>query len=77
MFSQCMKYTEKGCVTLRIKPEESMKKVPETDLPSETHLHFEIEDTGIGIAPEDAQRIFEPFVQVNPGRTARKEPDWA
>ncbi|MBP1741941.1 MAG: domain S-box, partial [Deltaproteobacteria bacterium] len=36
------------------------------------HLKFEIEDTGIGISPEDNQRIFDPFVQVNPGRAARE-----
>jgi len=32
-------------------------------------LEFEVEDTGIGIALEDKERIFEPFVQVHPGRT--------
>ena len=27
-------------------------------------LRFEVEDTGIGIAPEDHERIFKPFEQV-------------
>jgi CheY-like chemotaxis protein len=33
-------------------------------------LAFEVADTGIGIAPEDLTRIFEPFVRLHPGRGA-------
>jgi signal transduction histidine kinase len=40
--------------------------------PSGQHeLLFTVEDTGIGIAPEEHQRIFEPFVQID-GSLARK-----
>jgi CheY-like chemotaxis protein len=34
-------------------------------------LRFEVEDTGIGIAREDHERIFKPFEQVANGRTPK------
>ena len=35
-------------------------------------LHFEIEDTGAGIAPEDLENIFLPFYQIAPGSRSRE-----
>lgn len=34
-------------------------------------IHFTVQDTGIGIAPEDCRKLFQPFVQANTS-TARK-----
>jgi len=30
------------------------------------HIHFWVSDTGMGISPELQERIFEPFVKVDP-----------
>src|SRR5215468_9818617 len=51
--SNALKYTERGEVRVRAIHD------PETDTVS-----FEVADTGIGIAPEEQERIFEEFVQV-------------
>jgi signal transduction histidine kinase len=46
------KFTGKGSVILRIVPKQSF-------------IYFLVEDTGIGVPPEDAERIFERFVQLD------------
>ncbi|MBW4679217.1 MAG: response regulator [Microcoleus vaginatus WJT46-NPBG5] len=50
--SNALKYTEKGEVRIR------------AELHNNTVV-FSVTDTGIGIAPEDTERIFEEFIQVN------------
>ena len=71
LLGNAIKYTEKGRVTLRVAFKEGMDTTPEATPLSLGRLEFEIEDTGIGLAPEDTQRVFEPFVQLDPGRTSR------
>jgi CheY-like chemotaxis protein len=41
------------------------------DNPPHRVLIFDVEDTGIGIAPEDQARIFDPFVQAASARTRK------
>jgi len=71
LLGNAIKYTEKGRVALRVAFRERMDTTLWATSSSLARLEFEVEDTGIGISPEDEQRIFEPFVQVNPGRTVR------
>ena len=52
LLSNAIKFTEKGFVSLKV------AIVGKT-------INFSVIDTGIGIAPEDAEKLFQPFQQVN------------
>ena len=55
LLTNAVKFTpENGQVTLQVKTN------PEKD-----HIAFSVIDTGIGIAPEDLHRLFQPFVQLD------------
>jgi signal transduction histidine kinase/DNA-binding NarL/FixJ family response regulator len=54
LLGNAVKFTREGGVTLRLGTKENRI----------SHLLIEVEDTGSGIAPEDQERIFEPFVQL-------------
>jgi len=55
-----IKFTESGGVMVRVKGKYGEKTVS---------LLFEVEDTGIGIASEAMETLFEPFVQIESGKT--------
>jgi two-component system sensor histidine kinase/response regulator len=61
LVGNAIKFTETGEVTLRIELEDG----------KEDHaiLHFFIADTGIGIQPEDQERVFEAFQQADASTT--------
>lgn len=54
LVGNAIKFTAQGGITVRLGTKSN--KI--------SHLLIEIEDTGSGIAEEDQQRIFEPFVQL-------------
>lgn len=58
LLGNSVKFTTKGSFTLRAKT-EPIKNKPDISL-----LTLEVEDTGPGIATEQLDHIFEPFVQV-------------
>jgi two-component system, sensor histidine kinase RpfC len=58
-----VKFTEKGSVTVHVSAQE------ETE--SHVRLKFSIRDTGIGIAPEAQERIFDSFTQADQSTTRR------
>jgi PAS domain S-box-containing protein len=64
LLKNAVKFTEKGHVLLQVKKEEE----PAT---GRSILHFIVSDTGIGIPPEQQERIFESFTQADSGMTRK------
>ena len=70
LLSNAFKFTERGRVTLSLRrPDSAPPGAPEL-LPQQALL-FEVQDTGIGIAPDKVDKIFAPFEQVD-ASTSRK-----
>ena len=63
LVGNAIKFTEKGSVLLRINAE------PLDD--GRDRLHFEVRDTGVGIASEEIAKLFQPFSQVDNSSTRR------
>lgn len=62
-----VKFTERGHVIVRL------SRVPAlaTTAPDHTRLRFSVLDTGVGIAPENLERLFERFTQADTSTTRR------
>jgi two-component system sensor histidine kinase RpfC len=63
LLSNAVKFTERGYVALRVEPVSIREH--------ETRLRFEIRDTGIGIATEALEHIWESFAQEDTSTTRR------
>ena len=70
LLGNAIKFTQTGRVTLRVRREIENEKNRSNSqfLMSNSSLLFEIEDTGLGIAPAEIGTLFDPFVQTETGR---------
>jgi len=53
LLGNAIKFTQRGQVTLRLRYAREI-------------AHFEVQDSGPGLSPEQLQRVFEPFERINP-----------
>ncbi|MCP4402913.1 MAG: PAS domain S-box protein, partial [bacterium] len=66
LLGNAIRFTEQGTVTLKIlecSVQSADSKNPKSEI---ANLKFEISDTGIGIAAEHLETLFEPFQQADP-----------
>jgi signal transduction histidine kinase/DNA-binding response OmpR family regulator len=64
-----IKFTHQGTVTLRVREQpENEQNQPDNTLV----IAFEIEDTGVGIAPEEIDSLFLVFTQTEAGRQSQE-----
>ncbi|MCB9643611.1 MAG: PAS domain S-box protein [Myxococcales bacterium] len=69
LLGNALKFTSQGAITLKVHKAPTPSQVAED--PSVCYLHFEVQDTGKGIPPEDQSRIFGAFQQVNNDRATQ------
>jgi signal transduction histidine kinase len=58
LLGNAIKFTDRGSVTVRLSR-------------ASTSVRLEVQDTGIGISPDELPRLFRPFAQVDTGLTRR------
>ena len=68
LLGNAVKFTHEGSVALRVGVTDSL---PTARYGAAT-LHFEVEDTGPGIAAEELELIFDPFVQASTEQQSRE-----
>lgn len=63
ILTNAVKYTEQGSITLMVEGEKIGSE--------EISLRVAVEDTGIGIKPEDKAKLFEAFARIEEERNHR------
>ena len=62
-----IKFTQEGGIVVRVFPQSGIDASEQT-----VRLIFAVEDTGAGIAKEELESLFEPFLQTQSGRDAKE-----
>ena len=70
LISNAIKFTKKGGIAVRV---SSVMEGKNQQLPiSNYQLHFEIEDTGAGMAADELDKLFQAFVQTKTGTKSQQ-----
>jgi two-component system sensor histidine kinase/response regulator len=71
LISNAVKFTEKGEIIIKVEPyEQSAEPLPG---PDQVDLRFCVQDSGIGIPPDQQGALFEPFSQLDGSMTRKHE----
>jgi PAS domain S-box-containing protein len=70
LLSNAIKFTETGSIELHVTARPAPGPV-EPGAPPRWRLCFQVRDTGIGIAPENTRKLFQPYYQATPGIARR------
>ncbi|WP_017652796.1 PAS domain S-box protein [Fortiea contorta] len=80
LLGNAIKFTQVGSVTLRVSQDREKWETPhlhEVEMRGDgekktLHLYFEVIDTGLGIAPQELDLLFEAFGQTDSGRKSQQ-----
>ena len=72
LLGNAVKFTQEGGITLRVGSGEYGVRTSTLLATSYSILHFEVQDTGPGIAPEELATVFDPFVQATSGQRSQE-----
>ena len=67
LVGNAIKFTEKGFISMVARVEHA----PAAESIARGKLRIRVQDTGIGMTPEQAERVFEPFSQAEAGTTRK------
>lgn len=75
LLANAVKFTERGGITLQVLKDEGGRMRDESPTVRSDHdescILFQVSDTGIGLSPEQQERVFQPFVQADSSTTRR------
>jgi signal transduction histidine kinase/DNA-binding NarL/FixJ family response regulator len=72
LLSNAVKFTSTGRVVVRVRTENPPQTRGEYKPNDQCVLSFVVEDTGVGIAPDELDKVFEAFMQTESGRKAKQ-----